>query len=514
MYTTLKSTGTYDAYLRKSRADVELEKLKKFDTLKQHEKFLIDRAKQLNINIRNIYHEVVSGESIQDRPEIQKLLKEVETGSVDGVLVVEIERLTRGDAKDQGIVAQTFKYSNTKIITLNKIYDPNSEEDEEYFEFGLFMSRREYKTINRRMQRGRLANVLEGKYCASEPPFGYTKVRVKYGKGFTLEPVQEEANIIKELFKKRSEGLGYNILCNWLNTLEIKPHTSDTWTPSTIRDILSNPIYIGKIRWNYSKTQKKLINGQIKKTRIKNNGQDLILVEGLHQPLIDEKTFSLVQSTKPRNVSTKKDMELHNPLATLVKCSFCGRTMQRRPYYKKTDKTPHIDTLICTKSHCPNVASDLYRVENAIIDALEDYVTSQRELLSTYMPSSQDNDELIFSTLKKDLEKYNKQLNKAYELVENEIYTPQEFASRTKTIKNKIASIEKHLSKIQNNIDKDKIENLLPKVEKIIESYHKTSSIEQKNKLLRSVIAYVEYTKQKGGRGYENNFSIIIHPKI
>ena len=122
MFKTLDPNGIYDVYLRKSRADAELEKLKKFDTLKQHEKLLKERAEQLNIKIHNFYKEVVSGESIQDRPEIQKLLKEVETGNVDGVLVVEVERLTRGDAKDQGIVAQTFKYSNTKIITLNNCF--------------------------------------------------------------------------------------------------------------------------------------------------------------------------------------------------------------------------------------------------------------------------------------------------------------------------------------------------------------------------------------------------------
>ena len=190
---------------------MELEKLKKFDTLKQHEKFLKDRAKQLGIKIRHIYREVVSGESIQERPEIQKVLKDIETGTVDGILVVEVERLTRGDSKDQGTISQAFKYSNTLIITLNKIYDPNSDDDEEYFEFGLFMSRREYKAINRRMQRQRLANVLAGKYCASEPPFGYKKVRIKYDKGYTLEPIPEEAEVVKEMFQKRADGMGFMV---------------------------------------------------------------------------------------------------------------------------------------------------------------------------------------------------------------------------------------------------------------------------------------------------------------
>ena len=61
------------------------------------------------------------------------------------------------------MVSNAFQYSGAKIITPQKIYDPNNEFDEEYFEFGLFMSRREYKTINRRLQRGREISTQEGK---------------------------------------------------------------------------------------------------------------------------------------------------------------------------------------------------------------------------------------------------------------------------------------------------------------------------------------------------------------
>lgn len=597
---TLDPNGIYDAYLRKSRADMELEKLKKFDTLKQHEKFLKDRANQLGIKIRKIYREVVSGESIQERPEMQEVLKNVETGTIDGILVVEVERLTRGDAKDQGTVTQAFKYSNTKIITLNKIYDPNSDEDEEYFEFGLFMSRREYKTINRRMQRARIANVLDGKYCASEPPFGYKKVRVKYGKGYTLEPVSEEAEIVKEMYQKRADGIGYDIICNWLNTLDFKPKKSDVWTPATIKGMLSNPIYIGKIRWNSNKQKKILINGQIIKKRKKGNNEDLILVEGLHPAIISNELFDIVQGIKPNKASTKHNTELQNPLATLVKCADCGRSMQRRPYYdnkkqepklrrkydidkeklrlclrehkgeyslrdiatalkvrkhcvdhwfasnqskftmpyadkweelKKLlninttefDKAittyesnliePHEDTLICPKAHCTNIGSNLALVEQETIKALQEYISSQKELLATYNPAEED-DNVMFVSLSKELDKYNKQLDKAYELVEQGIYTPQEFTKRTKTIKDKITNTEKELNKYQLKLNKDRIEKLLPKIEKVIDSYYKVTSVEKKNKLLKSVISYIEYKKEKGGRGYESNFSIIIHPKF
>lgn len=88
-------------YLRKSRADVELEKYGEGETLARHESQLLDLAKKKNLNITEIYKEIVSGETISARPVMQKLLTEVEEGVWDNVLVVEVERLARGDTVDQ-----------------------------------------------------------------------------------------------------------------------------------------------------------------------------------------------------------------------------------------------------------------------------------------------------------------------------------------------------------------------------------------------------------------------------
>ena len=78
---------------------------------------------------------------------------------MEGVLVVEVERLARGDTVDQGIVQRTFQYSETLIITPQKTYNPSSESDQTFFEFGLFMSRQEYKTIKRRLKSGVMSAV-------------------------------------------------------------------------------------------------------------------------------------------------------------------------------------------------------------------------------------------------------------------------------------------------------------------------------------------------------------------
>lgn len=145
----------YCIYLRKSRADMDAEAHGEGETLARHEKALLELAKRQRLNITQIHREIVSGDTIAARPVMQQLLQEVQAGQWAGVLVMEVERLARGETIDQGIVAQSFQYSGTKIVTPLKTYDPTNEYDEEYFEFGLFMSRREYKTIKRRLMRGR-----------------------------------------------------------------------------------------------------------------------------------------------------------------------------------------------------------------------------------------------------------------------------------------------------------------------------------------------------------------------
>ena len=118
-----EGTGSYAIYLRKSRKDLEAEAKGEGETLTRHLQMLTELAQHLNLHIEKVYAEVVSGESIQDRPRMQALLQDVEASQYDGVLVAEIERLARGDTSDQGRVAKAFQFSHTKIITPARTYD-------------------------------------------------------------------------------------------------------------------------------------------------------------------------------------------------------------------------------------------------------------------------------------------------------------------------------------------------------------------------------------------------------
>ena len=150
-------------YLRKSRFDRDYAEFSVEETLKRHKAILDKLASDRGYRIAKVYYEVVSGESIAARPQIQEMLAEVSEEFDAGVLVVDLERLARGNGADQAYISQVFRFSGTKIITPNKIYDPSNE-------FGLFMSRREYKAINRRLIPGRESSASGGKYLGSITP--------------------------------------------------------------------------------------------------------------------------------------------------------------------------------------------------------------------------------------------------------------------------------------------------------------------------------------------------------
>ena len=116
--------------LRKSRKDLEAEARGEGESLARHEAELLQLAKRMDLPISQIYREVVSGDTIESRP-MMSVLHEVEDGLWTGVLVMEVERLARGDTIDQGVVSRAFSYSNTLIITPNKVYNPCDEADEE-----------------------------------------------------------------------------------------------------------------------------------------------------------------------------------------------------------------------------------------------------------------------------------------------------------------------------------------------------------------------------------------------
>lgn len=526
-----KETEQYAIYLRKSRVDWESELHGEGETLARHETTLFALAERYHLTITSIYREIVSGETIAARPEIQKLLKEVAAGKWAGVLVMETERLARGDASDQGAIAKAFKCGNCKIITPTKIYNPNDEFDEEYFEFELFMSRREYKTISRRLQRGRIASVNEGKFVGSTAPFGYKKVKLKNDKGYTLEIIPEKAEVIRLIFslyyrgELQANGLyhrfGMYRIAKKLDELHIEPAIGKQWSPSTIKDILQNPTYIGLCTWQRYICDK-LHTTPFHDCRIKNN--DYIQVAATWEPIIKKEIFEQVQSIIEHNYQSPivSNKVLKNPLSQLVRCQKCGSLMTR-VITKSKNSYP---SLLCPNRTCDNISAPLELIENQILEALRSWIENYKLLWNNETSivdfSEYDYKKIAIHQLEIKLTTLQHQLYNTHNLLEQGIYSNEVFLSRNQQLSNEIKKVKLSLEKMKINYSADieknhKRTNFIPKIENILDIYKNIKEPSIRNDILKEILDCVTYLKKerntKGNR-YNANFELTLYPKI
>ena len=465
--------NTVAIYLRKSRDE---ENESRDVTLARHEKLLTEYCERNNLFVKKIYKEVVSGESIAARLEMQRLLVDVTAGKYDGVVCIEIERLSRGNQVDQAEILEVFKKTGTKIFTLNKTYDFSTENeiDEEFFEFGLFMSRREYKVICRRLSRGRTAALLEGYYTGSVLPYGFNKER--RDKGFVLIPNKEEADIVRLIFDKFVGGTGLTDIARYLNDQGIKPRSAKQFEHVRIREILKNKTYIGYLH-------------------IKNKKISEDWIKGKHDPIIDEHIFKKAQDllsvTRPR---IKRNHTIVNPLSGLVRCDCCNRFMVAsyggggHRYLK------------CIGLNCETKSTKLAIVEDQLIQELTDELKKFKHYMENQADEdrrkaeSRDNEVKI---IEQAIKKKEKALDTCCELLEDGVYSREQYFKRVNVLKDDISALQANLEALK-AISDDKSESIrttVPILEKCIEKYNGLDP-KEKNIILKSFIDKIEYNKR------------------
>lgn len=519
----LKKDGIYFAYLRKSREDQTAEQNGAGDTLARHEYIIKDLAERYQIKIARWYREVVSGETISGRPEMIRLLSDVETVHPDGVLAVEVERLSRGNPQDQGRVMDTFKYSSTLIITPMKIYDLTQENDEEWMDFGLLRSRMEYRTIKRRLAAGKVASVMQGKFIGSIPPYGWEKVKLKGEKGATLKPDPEKIEVVKMIYTLLTEGneytngpIGIYKIANLLNSLGIPAPRGGEWDTSAVSQVVKNPVHIGMVRTGYRKQVSAIVNGVKVVSHPKHPDATVVPARWdgvISREVYDQAVARLKLRTAP-HVFTRK-----NPLAGLVYCSACGKIMQRNAQHG----IMKADTLMCTTVGCPTVSSYVPVVEEKLVDSLEQMLEKYKiEINGTDAPNNAEIKilEKQLQTATRKADKLQKQLDKIHICFERDIYDIETYLERSAAVKSEINQCQNEIQSIQQNLDEYSLsaENrrtFVPRFENILESYRHTEDADQKNELLKELISRIDYVKTKRGSSKRlDDFELDIHLRI
>ena len=492
-------------YLRKSQSDDPL--LTVEEVLEKHEKILDewdDKHLSGRVPERNRFREIVSGETLSERPEINKVLRLIESPKYKALKIVEPQRLTRGDLEDIGRIMKLLKHTNTLIITPDRIYDLRDEYDWNAFEAELKRGN-DYLNYYKKIQaRGRLLSVSSGNYLGNVAPYGYEKTTVMDGKRKcpTLKIKEDEAVAVRMIFDMYvNQDMGRVSIAHRLNELGFKPRKGGLWSQDTIKTMLENDHYIGKVRWNWKKTMYLVEEGEIRKVRPRSKVGEYLVFDGKQPAIISEELFLAAREKKGRNHRAKPTTKVRNPLAGLLFCQ-CGRAMSLRTY-KKDGKERSAPRLLCDNQKYCGTTSCLYdEIIDRTIEVLEQCIAD----FEMRIENDDKDARALHETLVKRLETKLEELNRK-ELNQWEKYTsedmPKEIFDRLneKVLQDK-EEIQQALCKAKDSVPDpvDYEEKLLRFKDALTTLKDPKVSAERKNTLLKACIERIDYKREKAER--------------
>jgi DNA invertase Pin-like site-specific DNA recombinase len=503
----------YIMYLRKSQLDRDFEDTSVEETLRRHERTLTEFCERNNLKVEIVMKEVVSGESLSERKEMMRLLELVNTGNYEGVICMDIDRLSRGSGMDSSYIMSVLQANDCKIVTPQKTYDLNNESDEQFADMKFMFSRFEHKTINKRLTAGRAASAKEGRFIGSVAPYGYEIVKIKGEKGNTLKILPEEAKFVKMIFDwYTNDGVGAIQIANRLNDLHVPPRNAAEWTPGTIRQILNNEHYIGKTILRKRTLKKQFADGKlIKKTQREKRYE---VFEGRQDPIISEEQFELAgKIRKEKYVAPAKiGTEIANPFAGLLRCDICGGLMCRATARLTSTSAPRFR---CKRARsCGCKSHKAQEIEEAIVEAMKEWLDGYILNLGTELPVEDDGLETSLAILKDKLEDLFDQQDTICELHEKKEYSDRLFARRNAALEAEIDKVEHDIADLEAKIEEQSETqtaqlNIIPTTQKLLENYDSLTP-KEKNDLWKEVLSQVTYRKtEKKGR-----FDITIYPKL
>jgi hypothetical protein len=419
---------------------------------------------------------------------------------------MDVDRLGRGDSIDQGVIMQTFLYSGTLIITPDKTYDPADESDSEFFEIKLFFSRREYNMIKKRMQRGRIAAALAGCYSSPRAPFGYERYKLPDRKGWSLRPVPEKAEIVRLVYQWYADGMdgkqvGTNSIASRLIDMGVKTDLGNNFTPDSIRSMLRNPTYTGKVQWNRRVTANRIENGR--RVRSRPLSDQPILVDGLHPAIVDQALYDRVQAIFARHGKWPGNTGATpvNPLAGLVHCAECGHSMT-----SKGTPDRRGDFLFCATQRCPTCSSYLDVVEGIALNTLHGWVASfEAEAAAGKQPPPDQPlaNAVVVKQLAAQLQTLETQSGRLFDLLETGVYDVATYRQRRADLDARLAKTREALAQARRPNRPDAMAAYIPKLKSVLTAYESTTDPGEKNALLKQVVRDITYHKTR--RNYRNN---------
>lgn len=186
-----------------------------------------------------------SGKSVDNRPEFQRMMAEVENGNVSRIIIYKYDRISRS-LYDFINMQREFKKYNTSLVSVNEQFDTSTSQGKAMVNILMTFAEMERETIQQRISDNYYSRGEKGFYLGGYAPFGYNKVDTYIDKKKTckFEINQSESKIVKKLYEDFLNGKSLNQLARELNSKNIQTRKKRPWSATCISRLLKNPVYV------------------------------------------------------------------------------------------------------------------------------------------------------------------------------------------------------------------------------------------------------------------------------
>ena len=482
-------------------------------SIDEQERLLEEWCKKMGYVIYKCYSDRgISGKNIKDRPALKELLSDAKEGKFDMVISWKINRVSR-KLEDVLKIVSLLEKNNITFKSYSEPFETDTPAGRMQFQMMALIGEFERGTIAQNVKMGMIAKAKSGNWCGGRV-LGYDLVpnnspeEEKKGKN-KLEINEKEAEIVRFIFNEYSKGKGYKAITNQINKLGYKTKKGNNFSVGSIRDILTNPVYIGEIRYN--------VRQNWSEKRRRNINPNPIRVKGKHEAIIVRELWDKVQlilESKKGKPSRIYDGEY--PLTGILRCPKCGAGMvisrttntladgtKKRIAYYCCGNWKNKGTSVCN--------SNTIRVDKAneyVFKKIEELVSNEAMIKAVVKNINKERKDKVkpakrlLGDIDKELEKLDKRKRKIFEAYEDDILTKEEFQIRKDELNEKIRILEEEKKPLLNTISEDVseeipyefIKDILMNFSKVLNS---SVSREQQKKLLHMIISEITMNESR-----------------
>jgi site-specific DNA recombinase len=476
-------------------------------SIDEQERLLIEYCDKMGYEVYKCYSDRgISGKNIKNRPALKELLRDAEDRKFDLAIFWKINRISRKLADVLKIVDILEKNSIT-FKSFSEPFETDTPAGKMQFQMMASIGEFERGTIAQNVKMGCLARARDGRWGGNRV-LGYDIVQIKgteNNKRRDTELIinEKEAEVVRFIFNEYANGKGYKAITSKMNKIGYKTKRGNDFSVGSIKDILTNPVYIGKIRYN--------VRRDWSEKRRRNINPNPIIVDGIHQAIIEEDLWDKVQAIlRSKKGKPSRIYDGEYPLTGILKCPKCGAGMvimrttntladgsKRRLVYYACGAWKNKGTAVCN--------SNAIRVDKAndyVFSKIAELLSNKRMIKGIVENVNKERHNKInpakkeLEKIDKELEKIDKKKRKLFEGYEEDLISKEEFKQRKEELNIIAQNLQEEKQPLLVTLSDD-VSEAVPYefIKDILENFSKVlmenTSREQKKKLLHMIISEI-----------------------